>query len=214
MGGGQMMPMSPTWTPGYAVLMFLMWAIMMMALMLPSAAPAILLAAALMRQRGGNDFLGSTGLFVLGYLAIWFGVSVVAVASQWGFNQIGLLSADMVSLSVFLSGVLLIAAGLYQLTPWKRACLIQCRSPFDLIAKYWRRGCLGPMLAGIRHGMFCLGCCWMMMALLFVVGVMNIFWIAGIALLVALEKLLPAGPRISQMTGILLMVWGTVVLVR
>lgn len=214
MGGGQTMPMAPAWTPGYTALMFLMWAIMMMAMMLPSAAPAILLAAALMRQRSGNVLHGSTGLFVLGYLVIWFGFSFVAVASQWGLDRSGLLSADMASVSVILSGGLLIAAGLYQMTPWKRACLIQCRSPFDLIARYWRRGRPGPMLAGLRHGLFCLGCCWMIMALLFVGGVMNVLWIAAIALLVALEKLLPAGPRVSQATGILLMVWGTVVLFR
>lgn len=214
MGGGQMMPMPPVWTPIYALLMLVMWVIMMMAMMLPSAAPAILLAAALMRQSGGNAPFGSTGLFVFGYLAVWFGFSLVAVASQWGLDRIGLLSADMASLNAILSGMLLIVAGLYQLSPWKQACLAQCRSPFHLITKYWRRGGMGPMLAGMGHGLFCLGCCWMIMALLFVAGVMNIMWISAIALLVALEKLLPAGPRVSQVTGILLMVWGAMVLVR
>ena len=120
----------------------------------------------------------------------------------------------MASVSAILSAVLLIAAGVYQLTAWKRACLVQCRSPFELITRYWRQGRLGPMLTGMRHGLFCLGCCWISMALLFVGGVMNIVWIAGIALLVGLEKLLPGGARVSQISGILLMIWGMAVLVR
>jgi predicted metal-binding membrane protein len=212
-GGDTMTMMPPHWTAGYTIMMFLMWAIMMVAMMLPSAAPAVLLATALMRQRGGSAPFGPTGLFVAGYLVIWFGFSLIAVLLQWGLNRAGLLSAQMTSLSVALSGGLLIATGLYQLTPWKRACLIQCRSPFDLLTRYWNRGRLGPMLAGVRHGLFCLGCCWMFMALLFVGGVMNILWIAGLAILVALEKLLPAGPRISQAIGALLMVAGAIVLV-
>jgi predicted metal-binding membrane protein len=213
MGGGQMMLMAPEWTANYAALIFLMWAIMMMAMMLPSAAPAVLLAAALMRQRGGDRIFGPTGLFVLGYLLIWFGFSVAATALQWGLDRAGLLSADMSS-GGLLAALLLIAAGLYQWTPLKQACLIQCRSPFEHLTKYWRRGPLGPMLAGVGHGAFCLGCCWMLMALLFVGGLMNVLWIAGLALLVLIEKLLPVGPRISRLTGIALMVWGTIVLFR
>lgn len=212
MGGGQITLMAPAWTASYAALIFLMWAIMMMAMMLPSAAPAILLAAALMRQRGGNRTFGPTGLFVLGYLAIWFGFSVVATALQWGLDRIGLLSADMASGSAILAGLLLISAGLYQWAPLKQACLIQCRSPFELLTKYWRQGALGPMQAGARHGLFCLGCCWMMMALLFVGGLMNVLWIAALALLVLVEKLLPVGPRVSRLTGVALMIWGAIVL--
>jgi predicted metal-binding membrane protein len=113
-----------------------------------------------------------------------------------------------------LVGLLLIAAGLYQWTPLKQACLIQCRSPFEHLTKYWRKGAFGPMLAGAGHGLFCLGCCWMLMALLFVVGLMNMLWIAALALLVLIEKVLPIGPRVSRLTGITLMVWGTAVLFR
>jgi len=211
MGGGQTMAMEPEWTQGYALLMAVMWVIMMMAMMLPSAAPAILLAAALMRQRGGDVWFGSTGLFVLGYLAVWFGFSLIAVALQWGLNRAGMLSADMASRSGMLSGLLLIAAGVYQFSRWKQACLVQCRSPFDLITRHWRRGRLGPLLAGLWHGLFCLGCCWMMMALLFVGGVMNLLWIAAIAVFVGFEKLLPAGRRMSQVTGILLMIAGVTI---
>ncbi len=206
--------MPPHWSLGYAIMMFLMWAIMMVAMMLPSAAPAVLLAAALMRQRGGSTPFGPTGLFVAGYLAIWFGFSLIATLMQWGLDQAGLLSPEMTSLSVALSGGLLIATGLYQWTPWKRACLTQCRSPFELMTRYWNRGQFGPMLAGVRHGLFCLGCCWMIMVLLFVGGIMNIMWIAGLAVLVALEKLLPAGPRVSRVIGALLIVAGAIILVR
>jgi predicted metal-binding membrane protein len=214
MGGGQVMLIAPEWSVSYAVLIFLMWAIMMMAMMLPSAAPAILLAAALMRQRGRNGILGLTGLFVLGYLVIWFGFSLVATALQWGLDRAGLLSAGMTSGSATLAGLLLIAAGLYQWTPLKQACLLQCRSPFEQLTKYWRQNAFGPLLAGAMHGLFCLGCCWFLMALLFVGGLMNLLWIAAVALLVLIEKLLPGGPRVSRVTGIALIIWGAVVLFR
>jgi predicted metal-binding membrane protein len=214
MGGGQIMLMAPEWTVGYAALIFLMWAIMMMAMMLPSAAPAILLATALIGQRGANRIFGPTGLFVLGYLVIWFGFSLLATALQWGLDRAGLLSADMASGSATLAGLLLVLAGLYQWTPFKQACLVHCRAPFEFLTKYWRQGAFGPMLAGLNHGLFCLGCCWMLMALLFVGGLMNLLWIAALALLVFIEKLLPAGARVSRWTGIALVVWGAIVLFR
>ncbi len=214
MGGGTIMLMAPEWSIGYAALVFLMWAIMMMAMMLPSAAPAILLAAALMRQRGGSHVYGPTGLFVSGYLVVWFGFGLVATALQWGLDKIGLLLEDMAVGGATLAGLLLIAAGLYQWTPLKQACLVQCRSPFEHLTKYWRRGALGPMRAGAGHGLFCLGCCWMLMTLLFVGGLMNVLWIAALALLVLIEKMLAVGPRVSRFTGIMFVAWGTVVLFR
>lgn len=201
MGGRQIMFVAPEWSIGYAALIFLMWAVMMMAMMLPSAAPTILLAAALMRPRGGDRIHGQTGLFVLGYLLIWFGFSLAATALQWGLDRVGLLSPEMASGSATLAGLLLIAAGLYQWTPWKQACLVQCRSPFEHLAEYWRRGAFGPLQAGAAHGLFCLGCCWVLMALLFVGGVMNLLWIAAVALLVLIEKALPFGARISRWLG-------------
>jgi predicted metal-binding membrane protein len=214
MGGGQVMLMAPEWSVSYAAVIFLMWAIMMMAMMLPSAAPAILLAATLMRQRGGNRIFGLTGLFVLGYLVIWFGFSLVATALQWSLDRAGLLSVDMASGSATLAGLLLIAAGLYQWTPLKQACLVQCRSPFEQLTKYWRQNTFGPLLAGTMHGLFCLGCCWLLMALLFVGGLMNLLWIAALAFLILIEKLLPVGPHVSRLTGIALIIWGAVVLFR
>jgi predicted metal-binding membrane protein len=214
MGGGNIMMMSPEWTVGYVLLTFLMWAIMMMAMMLPSASPAILLASALMRPRDGDHILGPTGLFVLGYLVVWVAFSLGGTALQWGLDRTGLLSTEMSVSSATLAGVLLIAAGVYQWTPWKRACLVHCRAPFGDLTKFWRRGAFGPMLAGLAHGSFCLGCCWLLMTLLFVGGVMNLLWIGVLALLVLVEKAVPVGPRISRWVGAALIGWGAVVLIR
>jgi predicted metal-binding membrane protein len=214
MGGGQIMLMAPPWTAGYAVTIFVMWIVMMAAMMLPSAAPAILLVAALARQRGERHAIASSWQFALGYLAIWGAFSLVATGLQFALDRAGLLSETMASGSVVLAALLLIAAGVYQWTPWKEACLRQCRSPIDFLTRYWRQGAFGPVRAGAWHGAFCLGCCWMLMALLFVGGLMNMFWIAGLALLVLVEKLFPFGRRVSQVTGAALIGWGVFVLVH
>jgi predicted metal-binding membrane protein len=214
MGGGEIMLMAPPWTLGYAAMIFLMWIIMMAAMMLPSAAPAILLVAALARQRGERYPINSGGQFALGYVAVWGAFSLIATGLQFAFDRAGLLSETMASGSVILAGLLLIAAGVYQWTPWKQACLRHCRSPIDFLTRYWRQGRLGPIRAGAWHGAFCLGCCWMLMGLLFVGGLMNLLWIAGLALLVLIEKLFPFGPRVSQLTGAALIAWGVFVLVR
>jgi predicted metal-binding membrane protein len=214
MGGGQIMLMAPPWTAGYAVTIFIMWIVMMAAMMLPSAAPAILLVAALARQRGERHAIASSWQFALGYLAIWAAFSLVATGLQFALDRAGLLSETMASGSVVLAALLLIAAGIYQWTPWKEACLRQCRSPIEFLTRYWRQGAFGPVRAGAWHGAFCLGCCWMLMALLFVGGLMNMFWIAGLALLVLIEKLFPFGRRVSQITGAALIGWGVFVLVH
>ncbi len=214
MGGGEIMLMAPEWTARYAALVFLMWVIMMLAMMLPSTAPAILLAGALMRQRDGGHIIGPTGLFVSGYVTIWCGFSLAATGLQWGLDRAGLLSGDMASGSATLAGVLLVAAGLYQWTPLKQSCLVQCRSPYEHLLRYWRQGTMGPMLAGVRHGLFCLGCCWVLMGLLFVGGLMNVLWIGGLALLVFIEKLLPRGPWVTRWAGVALVAWGAIVLIR
>jgi predicted metal-binding membrane protein len=214
MGGGQIMLMTPPWTPGYAAMIFLMWVVMMVAMMLPSAAPVILLVAALARLRGEHYPIYAGGQFALGYVAVWGAFSLIATGLQFTFDQVGLLSKTMASGSVILAGLLLIAAGVYEWTPWKQACLGHCRSPIDFLRRYWRRGRLGSMRAGAWHGTFCLGCCWMLMGLLFVGGLMNVLWIAGLAFLVLIEKLFPFGPRVSQLTGAALTAWGVFVLVR
>jgi predicted metal-binding membrane protein len=214
MGGGQIMFMAPSWTVQYAAMIFLMWLIMMAAMMLPSAAPAILLVIALTKQRGERHAIRASGEFAFGYVAVWGAFSLVATGLQWGLDRAGLLSENMASGSVVLAAFLLFAAGVYQLTPWKHACLQHCRSPMEFLTRHWRKGPLGPMRAGARHGAFCLGCCWMLMGLLFVGGLMNLIWIAGLALLVLIEKLFPLGPRVSQLTGVALIGWGAFVLVH
>lgn len=210
--GGQMMAMAPRWSLAYAALVFVMWATMMVAMMLPSAAPTILLASALMRQRGGRQAFGPTGLFVLGYLAIWTGFSLVATIAQWALSRVGLLSTTMASDSRAFAAMLLVAAGLYQWTPAKRACLAGCRSPAEQITRFWPRGRAGPLLAGLWNGCFCLGCCWLLMALLFVGGVMNLGWIALIAILVLIEKVGPASGWLSRAVGLGLVAGGVVFL--
>ena len=214
MGGGQIMLMPPPWTVQYAAMIFLMWIIMMAAMMLPSAAPAILLVIALTKQRAGPHAKRASAEFALGYVAVWGAFSLIATGLQWALDRAGLLSETMASGSVVLAALLLFAAGVYQLTPWKQACLRHCRSPLEFLTRYWRQGLLGPMRAGAWHGAFCLGCCWMLMGLLFVGGLMNQLWIAGLALLVLIEKLFPLGPRVSQLTGVGLIGWGLFVLVR
>jgi predicted metal-binding membrane protein len=214
MDGRMGMAMTPVvWTPGYAVLMLGMWWIMMVAMMLPSAAPMVLLFAVVNRkQRQQGKPYVATGVFASGYVLAWGAFSLVAVGLQWGFERTGLLSAMMASTSVLLGAILLIAAGLYQLTPLKHACLRHCRSPLLSITHHWRPGAWGALRMGLEHGVFCTGCCWFLMGLLFYGGVMNLYWIIGLALFVLLEKTIPAGHWVGRISGALLIAWGGVVL--
>lgn len=208
--GDMLMPMSSgPWTLGHALIVCLMWAVMMAAMMLPSAAPMILLHATLARrrrERGGPA--AESGAFAAGYLVVWAAFSLAAAALQFGLEQAALLSPMMETSSIALAGAVLIAAGLYQWTPLKQACLRHCRSPLDFIMLHWRPGALGAFLMGLRHGAVCVGCCWLLMLLLFIGGVMNLAWIAGIALFVLVEKLSPAGHWIGRGAGVLLVAWG------
>ena len=214
MGGGRMMAMLPEWTLAYGLVVFAMWAVMMVAMMLPSAAPVTLLIAALARKRreAGSVVGLTTGPFVLGYLAVWFAFAAAATALQWGLGALGLLSETMALASMVAAGVVLVAAGIYQWTPLKEACLRHCRSPLGFLLHHWRDGAVGALVSGARHGVYCLGCCWMLMALLFVGGIMNLAWIAGIALIVLIEKALPWGGRTNRVTGAVLVVWGAATL--
>jgi len=214
MGDGQMMAMRPEWTPGYGLVIFVMWAVMMVAMMLPGAAPVTLLVSSFAQKRAaaGGAAHGSTTLFVFGYLAVWLAFAAAATILQWALDKAGLLSGMMAVGNIVLVGGVLVAAGVYQWTPLKEACLRHCRSPLDFLLFHWRDGARGAVSSGIGHGLYCLGCCWMLMALLFVGGVMNLVWIAGIALLVLLEKTMPWGRWVSRMTGVVLVAWGAVIL--
>jgi predicted metal-binding membrane protein len=214
MGGGQMMAMPAEWTLAYGLVVFVMWAVMMVAMMLPSAAPITLLVAGIARRRraaGANPGY-RTAPFVIGYLAVWLLFALAATLVQWRLDVAQLLSETMAIASMALAGTVLIAAGVYEWTPLKQTCLRHCRSPFEFLMFHWRDGARGAFVSGVRHGFFCLGCCWMLMALLFVGGIMNLAWIAGIALLVLIEKTLPWDGRTERAAGVVLVVWGVVTL--
>jgi predicted metal-binding membrane protein len=202
------------WTPAHFGMMFAMWAIMMVGMMLPSATPATLVYTAVARKaaREGTP-VAPVSAFVLGYLTMWTLFSVGATAAQWGLEQAALLSPMLVSNSAVLGGALLAAAGAYQLTPWKDACLEHCRSPAHFIAQHWRPGTAGAFRMGTEHGAYCLGCCWVLMGLLFFGGVMNLLWIAAITLFVLLEKVLPFGAGGGRFSGFAMIVAGALVLV-
>ena len=212
----EMPDMAPMpWTPVSAALLFVMWWVMMIAMMVPSAAPTVLLYAAV--KRGKDDISGPVlegWIFLSGYLLIWAGFSLMAVLAQGVLEHFGLLSMAMASTSRALGGIILLAAGLYQFTPLKRACLRYCQSPLLFLSSFWRAGAAGALRMGTRHGTYCVGCCWFLMALLFVSGVMNFVWIIGIALYVACEKMLPFGGRLSHFAGAALILSGAFLLAR
>src|SRR6516162_18888 len=183
-----MMMERAVWTLGYAGLIFAMWWVMMVAMMLPSATPMLLLFARVNRTQKVRDRpYVATGFFAAGYVTAWGGLSLLAAGLQWGFEQLDLLGPMMTATNYSLGGAILLAAGLWQLTPLKRVCLRHCRSPLSFLAQQWRPGRLGAFRMGLEHGAYCLGCCWFLMGLLFFGGIMNLFWIAGLALFVLLE---------------------------
>lgn len=197
-------------------LMFLMWAVMMVAMMVPSVTPVVLLYAAVLRKVAPRQPYGtSVGGFVLGYVTAWSVFSLGATALQWALEQLALLSAMMRGSTALFGGLLLITAGGYQWTPAKDACLEHCRTPLEFIARYWRAGSSGAIWMGAVHGSYCLGCCWALMGLLFVGGVMNLLWVALIAIFVLLEKVAPTGNILGRrlsglgliVTGLLFIVW-------
>lgn len=213
MAGMAMSTPPPVWTGGYLTLMLAMWLSMMAAMMLPSATPMLLFYDSIIRRQSPLDStVGPTALFSLGYLVVWTGFSVAAVALQYCLVRASLLSPMMETTNAVLAGVILVAAGIYQWTPLKQACLRNCRSPLDFVMTHWRKGKAGAFAMGLRHGLYCLGCCWMLMLLLFVGGVMNLAWIAGIALFVLIEKVAPAGHWIGRAAGVALILWGGTVL--
>lgn len=213
-GESLLMPMATgVWTPLEAGLMLLMWGVMMAAMMLPSAAPMLLLHATLARRRAmRGEPVVATGIFAAGYLTVWSLFSLAAVLLQFLLQRAALLSPMLALTSQGGAGLVLIGAGLYQWTPLKHTCLRHCRSPLDFVLTQWREGRWGAFVMGLRHGAYCVGCCWMLMLLLFVGGVMSLAWIAGLALWVLVEKLVPAGHWLGQGLGGVLVAWGGVTL--
>jgi predicted metal-binding membrane protein len=218
MPGMDMVATAPMWGFATWALMITMWWIMMIAMMTPSATPTILLYAHVHRhalaQGQIQDKLAPTGAFAAGYLLVWLGFAATAATLHWALERAGLVSAMMMgSQSRLLSGAVLITAGLYQLSPLKNICLAHCRTPTSFLSRHWRPRALGALRLGAMHGGYCVGCCWLLMALLFVGGVMNLTWIAALAILVLVEKVLPPGQWVGRGVGIALIVWGVATLV-
>jgi predicted metal-binding membrane protein len=206
----EMMKQAPEgWGMGAFLVTFSMWTVMQVAMMAPAAIPMVLMFTRINEQRHDQQrpFL-TTGLFFLGYILVWTAFGAGATLAQWGLQTTALLSSMLVSTSPLLSGVILVAAGVFQLTPLKRACLAHCRSPLGFFITEWREGTKGALIMGLRHGSYCVGCCWLLMALLFVAGLMNLLWVALIAGYVLIEKVGPAGQRVSQIMGLLMVGWG------
>jgi len=198
------------WTPGYAALMFGMWWVMMIAMMLPSAAPMLLLFMRVNRRRDGTGSpLVPTGVFAAGYLLAWGVFSLLAAMGQWAMETARVMSSMLEVTNAWLGAGILFAAGLWQLTPLKRACLEHCRAPLSFVLGSWRPGHGGALRMGLEHGAYCLGCCWFLMGLLFVGGVMNLYWIAALAAFVLLEKTVPFGHWFGRAAGVMLLGWGT-----
>lgn len=209
------MAMAAPWGPRELAAAFAMWAVMMVAMMLPAAAPMILLFAAVNRRRGADHGRPvPVAVFVAAYLVVWAGFSGLAALGQSGLQRAALLSDGNLAAAPWLGGVLLVAAGLWEFTPLKHACLARCQSPLAFIMTEWREGLRGALIMGLRHGIFCVGCCWALMGLLFVAGVMNLLWVAALTGVVLAQKLLPVGRLASWGTGAALLAWGLAVIAQ
>jgi predicted metal-binding membrane protein len=204
-----MSPMMHAWSLADFGFMFVMWAVMMVAMMLPSATPMILLFAQTTRkQLESATPYGPTAAFMWGYLAVWTLFSAIATLANWALHSQQLLSSMMGHATPKIAGALLIAAGIFQWTPLKTMCLKHCRSPLAFLVTHLRTGLFGAFLTGMHHGAFCVGCCWLLMGLLFALGVMNLAWVAALAVFVLLEKALPAGEFLARTSGVGLVAWG------
>jgi predicted metal-binding membrane protein len=211
-GMGIMVPAASPWSAVEFAFVFVMWAVMMVGMMAPSAAPMILMYARVSRQgRVAGKPLAATGWFAAGYFLAWAGFSLAATLVQWVLERKALLNARMASANLLLAAAVLIAAGLYQWTPIKSACLAHCQSPLGFLMSHggFRSNVRGCLRLGFLHGTYCVGCCWILMALLFVVGVMNVLWITILALLVLLEKLTPWGRWVGRVAGAACIAAGT-----
>ncbi len=197
------------WGPRDIAHMFMMWAIMMTAMMFPSATPMVLMFTAVNeRQKETQRPLMPTGLFVVGYFLVWTSYSALAAMAQWGLHVSTFLSDDLVITSPLLGGILLVAAGVFQWTPFRDACMSKCRSPLGFLMAEWREGRLGALIMGLKHGLNCVGCCWLLMLLSFVLGIMNMVWMVLLTVFMLVEKAYPGSQWVSRTGGLILIAWG------
>ena len=208
------MRMDAPWLAADVLLTFTMWAVMMIGMMSATAAPVLLLFASAHARRAERGAPAAVLMFGLGYIAVWVGFSGLATLAQWGLHRAALLSSTMSAASPRLAGVLLVAAGAYQLTPVKRACLKHCQTPLGFLMSHWREGAGGAFHMGWRHGMYCVGCCWALMIVLFAVGVMNLAWVAVLTAFMMAEKLGEGGARVARIGGVLLIGFGILMFTR
>jgi predicted metal-binding membrane protein len=202
------MRMDVPWKADDVFFTFAMWTVMMIGMMAASAAPVILLFARMHRGRDAQRWPFVVFAFGAGYLLVWIGFSAGATLAQWALHRTAMLSPMMKTSSAWLGGVILMAAGVYQLTPIKGACLTHCRSPLGFLMSRWREGMAGALRMGIEHGTYCLGCCWALMCVLFVVGAMNLVWVAALAIFVLAEKIAPAGALVARVAGLAMITAG------
>ena len=200
------MSMHQPWTMPDVGFAFVMWVVMMAGMMSPSAVPVLLVVAKAASARGESS--RTPVVFGAGYFAVWTGFSAAATLAQWMLHDAALLSPSMAAVSPRVAGIVLVLAGLYQMTPEKRACLQHCRNPIDFLMMHWRPGAAGSFGLGVHHGWFCLGCCWALMIVLFAVGLMNLAWVAAISAVVLLEKTAWGGVALARITGLLLILVG------
>jgi predicted metal-binding membrane protein len=202
------------WGASDFFLTFLMWAVMMVGMMSAAAAPVLILFSGMQGRHSERGAPFAVPLFALGYITIWVGFSAFAALAQWALHDGALLSSGMAASSSRLAGAILIAAGAYQLTPAKGACLKQCQSPLGFLLGNWRDGAKGALQMGLRHGVYCLGCCWALMCVLFAVGVMNLAWVAALTAFILVEKFGRTGATVSRLGGAVMVAFGVLVVVR
>lgn len=206
------MPMVASWSATDYFFTFAMWSVMMVGMMSASAAPVLLLFSGMQKNRGGRTLDGTVLLLGLGYLIVWVGFSAFAALAQLALHNAAVLSPSMATTSSILGGVVLLLAGVYQLTPVKHACLRQCQSPLGFLMSNWREGRKGALVMGLEHGKYCLGCCWALMCVLFVVGVMNLVWVAALMAFILIEKFSRSGVYVARLAGVAMIAAGILVI--
>ncbi len=209
------MPMTPRWTATDFILLFLMWLVMMIAMMTPSVAPLVLIFAKVNRQRREQERPFVNAIYLMtGYFLIWAAFSLAATSLQWLLQQISWLNPEMKTTNKILGGIILIVTGLFQFTPLKQSCLKYCRAPLGFVLHHWKEGKQGALKMGIENGLYCVGCCWLLMVLLFVAGIMNLLWVALIAVFVLFEKIAPRAKWLPYVAGLALAGYGVLLLIR